>query len=315
MFKFDSRLEKQHMGSFEYTFYWAHRYTYANATKVSVGSLELSDSRIEYLIYHSNDTARPHQIRYSILELAPLILESTNNITYNVQGIKTMSKENEVATNAWGIEHKEADSSLAETMKSNFLPRLQLVSKMSKYSEMEPGVKTNNFGLIVSDDDYQDCGKTVDAMVLSWRQKALSSKEGLSYYDHKSEEFIEVQERADIEQNSGCMYGPEYLLYIPELDALATFFFGSKSLRYEVKKIHKLYDAGAPVTFFGKKIETKGGDVYYSASVRACASPIAPPEDMERIHKEVKKFNNPTSSSTPVAAESKEAAPATNRAR
>lgn len=217
--------------------------------------------------------------------------------------------------NGWGIEKKEADESLKEAMKSNFLPRLQLVSKMSKYAEFEPGIKTNNFGLIVSDDDYKDVGSVVDCMVLSWRSKALDSAAGLSYYDHKSQEFIEVEQRARMESNSKCMFGSEYLLYLPEENALATFFFGSKSLRFEIKKIHRLYDAGQPVTFFGKRIETKNGDIYHSASVKASASPINPPENMEEIKKEIEKFNNPTSSSTPVAANTVAAAPATDRAR
>lgn len=229
-----------------------------------------------------------------------------------------MSEEVATIGGGWGIEHKAADDSLAKMSQSSFLPRIQLVTPNSKYAAMEPGIKMKHYGLIASDDDYKDVGSTVDCMVLSWRQKALDTKAGKSYYDHKSDEFIEIQERADIEQNSGCMYGPEYLIYIPEEDALATFFFGSKSLRYEVRKIHKLYDEGQPVTLTSKTIEPKNGsNPYICATPTPCASPIAPPEAdrMTEIKKEIDKFNNPKSSQTDAEPESKEAAPASTRAR
>ncbi len=231
-----------------------------------------------------------------------------------------MSESTEVAqTGAWGIEKKEMDESLAKAMQSSFLPRLQLVTAMSKYRKpkMDPGITENCYGLITSDDDYVDCGATVDMMVLSWRQKALDTKQGKSYYDHKSQEFIEIQERADIEKNSGCMYGPEYLVYIPEQEALATLYFGSRSMRYEVKKIHKLYDTGQPVTMDVKEIETKSGDVYSCATPKPCATPIAMPDadKMKTIHDEIKKFDNPKSSQTDVESETKEAQAPTNRAR
>ena len=227
--------------------------------------------------------------------------------------------ENEVATiGGWGIEKKQADESLAKMQQSSFLPRIQFISKMSKFVDLDPGINANNFGLISSDEEYKDCGKTLDVMVLGWRQKALDTKEGKSFYDHQSDGFIEIQTRADTEQNSGCMYGPEYFVYIPEEDACATFFFGSKSLRYEVRKIHKLYDNGEPATLFGKLIEPKSGNnPYYSASVKACASPIAPPEAsrLEQIKAELKKFNDPKDSVEATEPEGEKAEAATNRVR
>jgi hypothetical protein len=228
-----------------------------------------------------------------------------------------MSKSNEVAvgTNDWGIAIKEDDASMAELQKSSFLPRLQFVTAMSKYVTMDPAIPVNNFALIASDEDYKDAGKTVDGMILSWRTKALDTRAGKSYYDHNSVEYIEIQERADIEPNSRCMYGPEYLMYFPEYNALATFFCGSKTLRYEVRKMQTLYKGGQPVTFFGKKIEPKSGDPYFAASVKACATPIAKPENMEDILKEITKFENPKSSQTDVTASAPEAKAATNRAR
>ena len=225
----------------------------------------------------------------------------------------------ELATaGVWGLETKVADESLAALQKSNFLPRLQFISKMSKFVEIDPAIPVNHFALIASDEEYKDLGSTVDVQVLSWRQKALDTGAGKSYYNHQTEEFLEIQERSNIEQNSGCLYGPEYLVYIPEIDALATLFFGSKSLRFEVRKIQKLYEGNQPVTMTSKVIEPKNGSKPYTcATPKPCATPIAKPnaDRMTEIMKEIEKFNNPKSSQTDVEEEGKDAAPTTDRVR
>lgn len=231
---------------------------------------------------------------------------------------------NEVANTGggWDIAIKEDDGSLAALGSSAFLPRLQHVGKMSKYSSaadipMAKTIPNNNFALIVNDDDYKDVGKTVDVMAISWRQKALDAKAGKSYYDHTSDEFIEIETRAGAERNSKCMFGPEFLVYIPELGELATFFFGSKSLRFEVKKILALYEAKQPITFTYKTITLKDETVYTCATVTPCATPIDPPDadKMVYINKELEKFNNPKSSQTDSEPKSQESQAASGRAR
>lgn len=219
------------------------------------------------------------------------------------------------APNAWGIEIKKDDSAMLAMQKPQYQPRLQFISKMSKFVEMENGISPNTFAIIHSDDEFKEIGKTVDFTILSWRQKALDTNEGKAYYDNQSKKFIEIQTRAETVQNSGCMFGPEYLVYIPQEGVCATLFMGSKTLRFEVPKLQKFYKEQQPVQMSGKLITPKSGNSkpYMSASAAICPTPILPPapEKLAEIREIVAKFE---SAKDPIA-ESEETVEQPARAR
>jgi hypothetical protein len=120
----------------------------------------------------------------------------------------------------------------------------------------------------------------------------------ISVFDMESDEFKRIQEKS-AEQDSGCMYGPEFLVYIPQIKEFATFFCGSKSARRESPTIKALLTK--PATLKSKKIETKRY-TWYGPQATSCSTPFDPP-DLEALKKVVEKFNNPPKTEVEAAPE------------
>jgi hypothetical protein len=143
---------------------------------------------------------------------------------------------------------------------------------------------------MVEDQTFHDLGKNVDVAVVAWRPKAIEmGAQVISVHDPSHEEFKRIQDRANNEQNSGCMYGPEFLVWIPSAGKCATYFMGSKSARRESPKIKALMRQAA--TIGSQHIETKKYD-WYAPKITECSTPLqAPPVDA--LEAAVEMFNNP----------------------
>lgn len=195
------------------------------------------------------------------------------------------------------------DDEVFNKMKSgDFLPRLQLMTANS--DKCKSGEFTINHYAFIRDQNFQDLGETVDVLIITWRPKALEiGDEVLSVFDPEHEEFARIQEKS-AEANSGCMYGPEFLVYIPQINEFATFFCGSKSSRREAPNIRALMTK--PATLKSRYVETKKYK-WYTPAVTPCSTPFNPP-DMEALKKVVDKFNNPPKFEKEVADEPEEKA-------
>ena len=125
-----------------------------------------------------------------------------------------------------------------------FLPRLQLFGSNSD-AVKEGKIPIAHYGLVKGKDDPIDLGVSVLLIPLAWRPKAMDvkSEPPLAYHKPDSPEFQELKKRSDTEQNSGCMYGPEFLVWMPD-HGYVTFFFGSKTARNEAPGIRALMPKG-----------------------------------------------------------------------
>lgn len=125
-----------------------------------------------------------------------------------------------------------------------FLPRLQLFGSTSE-AVKEGKIPIAHYGIIKGKDDPIDLGISVLIIPLAWRAKAMDVKVDppMAYHKPDSPEFQEIKKRADNEQNSGCMYGPEFLVWMAE-HGYVTFFFGSKTARNEAPAIRALLPKG-----------------------------------------------------------------------
>lgn len=152
------------------------------------------------------------------------------------------------------------NSALKVAQATDFLPRLQLYGAKSGACG-EGRIPIGHYGL-ASGDDIDDLGDEVQILVCAARPKALdlSSETVTSYFKEDSPEFQDIRERSAV-KDSGCMYGPEYLVFVPEAPNLdgppgrfATFFLGSKTMRREAKAVHaRLRKAGLLTAVFIKK--------------------------------------------------------------
>src|SRR5438046_3164144 len=130
----------------------------------------------------------------------------------------------------------------------NFLKRMQFFSPKTQ-QVAEGKIAMNHFGLVVQKDKLKDLGDSVDVIPLAWRACAIrldkANNNVLSYFDHASEDFQKVVAESEV-QDSGCFYGPQFLLWLPSEKSFASFMFGNKSSRPEAQNMRPLI--GKPAT-------------------------------------------------------------------
>ena len=172
------------------------------------------------------------------------------------------------------------------TKAGDYLPRLQLMTSNAKKCK-EDEFPVNHYAL-VEGKNFRDLGKEVDILVVAWRPKALEIGDNvLAVHDPADPEFKRICEKAGM-ADSGCMYGPEYLLYLPGAEVWVTFFMGSKSARNEAKNMRTQMKKAATLT--AQKIETKKY-TWFAPKVGPCSTPFDLPEDAD-IKEQAEKFLN-----------------------
>jgi hypothetical protein len=178
-------------------------------------------------------------------------------------------------------------NSLAGSM--SFLPRLQLMTGNSKKCKADE-FPTNHFALIRGK-DYQDLGKSVEAIVVAWRPKALDASDDeniIESFDSKSTLFQTIMEKAG-ESDSGCMFGIEFLLYVSSQRSFVTLLMGTKSLRIEAPNIKaRMLKAVSlrPEYIDGKKYQ------WWTIKAYPCSEALDVP-DSDQLEKVLDGFMNP----------------------
>lgn len=171
---------------------------------------------------------------------------------------------------------------------TDFLPRLQLFGSNSA-AVKEDKIGVAHYGL-VQGEDIVDLGKEVDLLVVCWRPKALEITESgiLAVHDTNHHDFERIKRLSSV-KDSQCMFGPEYLVWVPSQMRYATFFAGSKTARREARNIQTLL--GKAATFKSHLIKTTKYS-WHGPQVVPCSAPIELPEEAELIE-QAEKFTNP----------------------
>lgn len=179
----------------------------------------------------------------------------------------------------------------------DFLGRLQLMTSNS--DKCKSGEFPINHYAYVQGESFTDLGKEVDILVVCMRPCALdtSGDSVVSVHDPEDPVFKDIQDRADNVQNSGCMYGPEFLLYLPKIQKFCSFLMGSKTARRESPKLRAKVRKAA--TMKSKKIETPKF-TWYGPEVNDCVTAFDTPA-VDDIVREAEKFNNPPKPNVEVA--------------
>lgn len=184
--------------------------------------------------------------------------------------------------------------------KSNdFLRRLQLFGGNSDAVKTEK-IAIGTWGLVTDSETIEPLQKQIDVMVCAWRPKAMVIDKAagavLSYFDPKSEIFQETQARSG-EENSNCMYGPEFLVYYPPHDELVSYYMGSKTARQQSGKVLGL--KGKAATLKIKLIE-KGKFKWHGPVIVPCTTPLSRAPDTDKLKKELERFLTPKDSAVEV---------------
>jgi len=182
--------------------------------------------------------------------------------------------------------YSDEDFALA-TKAGDYLPRVQLMTSNS--DKCKKGDFPINHYALVRGKDFQDLGDSVDALVIAWRPKAIEMADAIIVdHDPNSEEFKRIQAKAG-DANSGCMYGPEFLLYLPDQKEFATFFMGSKSSRNEAGNMRTRMHKAA--TLKSQELSNKHYS-WFSPSIVSCSTPFDLPDQAELVEQK-QKFENP----------------------
>ena len=172
-----------------------------------------------------------------------------------------------------------------------WLARIDLVggnSSLAKEGKMGPG----RYALVKDKTTFIDLGTSFNCMVLGLRLKATKFVDGqpTSYYDNNSQEFLDVVTQSG-EQDSGCMAGPEFLLWIPNQKCFATFHMASKSQQNESVNVKALLgDSATLMTALVKPPKSRYS--WHVTKTVACSINLTPP-DMEDFQAQLQKFKNP----------------------
>lgn len=171
----------------------------------------------------------------------------------------------------------------------SYLPRLQMYGSNSTMVK-EGKIGMAHYGLVKGKDQVTDLGKSVDLLALEWRPKAMDVKgeDIITAFDPEDPEFLRIQELSDV-QDSGCMCGPEFLVYIPSLKMFATLYMSSKSARREAKAIRTRL--GYPSTLGTEFIKGKRYS-WHAIACSQCSTPFEFPDD-EELADVKEKFLNP----------------------
>jgi len=176
---------------------------------------------------------------------------------------------------------------LAATKTGDWLPRLLLMTANSE--KVKSAAFPMNHYALINGQNMRDIGTTVDILIIAWRAKAIEmGAEVITIFDTKNPAFQRIQDRAD-EKDSGCMFGPEYLVYVPATKEFATFFMGSKSSRREAPGVKaRMFKSG---TLKSQLVKTKKYQWQVPMCV-PCSTAFEMP-DSDEIKVQAEKFLNP----------------------
>lgn len=189
-------------------------------------------------------------------------------------------------SNLPAIDDKEFASMVSST---SFLPRIQLFGSNSA-AVKEDKISQGHFGLVRNKDTIINLTKEVDCLPVSYHFKAMRIADGEveTVLDHKSELFQEIKELS-AEQDSGCMYGVEFLLWIPQGEGeYCTFFLNSVSSRRIAPDLRAL--VGKAATLKSHLVKTTKYS-WFAPKVVACSTPFPFLPDQAEIPEIVNKFN------------------------
>ncbi len=187
---------------------------------------------------------------------------------------------------------------LAVSQASGFLPRVQLFGGSSD-AVKEGKIGVGRWGLVAGKDSLEDLGPEVDVLVIAGRVKALdlSGENIVTSYDRNSDTFKDIATRSEV-ANSKCMFGPEFLVYVPSKQAFATVFLSSATARREARALHGRLRRAATLK---AQLITGKQHKWHGPVFTPCSNPFEMPTG-DAILAEATKFLNPPADGPQLAA-------------
>jgi hypothetical protein len=140
------------------------------------------------------------------------------------------------ASTGFEVAHREQ---LSELTAGQWLPRLQLFGANTEAVKAEK--VPLGYSIVHGKDRYEYLGKEVIIWPVTVRRMGLDTSDRskpIASYDLNDPEYARIKGLADSGvQNSGCQWGPQFLVWVPGMKSrtnkFCTFFMGNKSSRRE----------------------------------------------------------------------------------
>ena len=174
----------------------------------------------------------------------------------------------------------------------NYLPRIQLFGGNSGPAK-EGKIGIGRWGF-VKGDSIIDLTPEFNCLCVSWRPKAMriSGDQIVSSFNPQNPMFKKIQVDSEI-KDSGCMFGPEYLLWVAGLGKFATLFMSSKTMRKEAPNLKALL--GQAATLKVKFIKTIKYS-WHGPVVTVCSTPLTNLPSEAEVREQASIFCNPPES-------------------
>lgn len=197
------------------------------------------------------------------------------------------------------VPQSSSDNALAVANSSTFLPRVKLCQGSAKEVNTRKVARGGNFALIRSKEEIEDLGDEVIMIPVAGRAKALdtSGEVIITNFDPKSSEFLRIEELSK-DKDSGAMYGPEYLVWLPDHNTFALLFLCSPTARREGGAVHAHLGRGALLT--SELIDNKKFQ-WFGPKIKDYSAPIPSIPSQEDIDTQHQRFQNEKSSQVRVA--------------
>jgi len=195
-----------------------------------------------------------------------------------------------------------------------FLPRIQLMQAMSAQVNKEPPeAAKGDYLLVINKSEFHNFGREFVCVPVTFRLKATEfSPDGTirSFFDITTPEFIRVKDKAQSDGfDSGCLAGPEFLLWLPDLKRFATYHLTSQTAQGIAKTLRGLQ--GSPAVIKASIQTNRKKQTYFMPTCSAFNGEISAYPEPAILKDEANSFRNPKSSEIEDAEESSD----TGRAR
>lgn len=184
------------------------------------------------------------------------------------------------------------DKAMAKVTKAgDWLPYVQIMGSQSK--EVQKGEFPMGHFCLNKNKQKIDLGEEVVMYLIAWRPKAMQFiPEVVNVFDPESEDFQRIEKRADTVKQSGCGYGPEFLVWLPEHGELATYFLGNPTGRNESPNLITLINDGTRKCKQKSELIDDGKNTWHGPKTKAHDLDVMLPP-MDVLQSELEKFNNP----------------------
>lgn len=181
-----------------------------------------------------------------------------------------------------------------------FLDRLQLFgSKSDACAEGKIGI--GRYGIVKDQKTIVDLGPEIDVVLVTWRPKALNTSGDILVSFDPSEKLYEEIKKLSKVKDSGCMHGPEFLIWLPSENTFLTYHMSSPTARREAEKMEPLL--GKAATFKVQLIDPpKSKFKWHGPVVIPCSAALKVPK-IEEIQAMADDFKNPSKSGVELADE------------